>query len=65
VDTPSRQTLASPVPATCLAAGATLGERDGHTVVAHYGSTPGEMAACLKSVGLADRSDLGVLELRA
>ena len=65
VDTPSRQTLDSPVPATCLAAGAMLGERDGHTVVANYGSVPAEIAVCMKSVGLADRSDLGVLELRA
>ena len=65
VDTPSRQTLDSPVPATCLAAGARLGERDGHTVVANYGSTPAEIAVCMKSVGLADRADLGVLELRA
>jgi len=42
-----------------------LGERDGHVVAAHYGSTPGEIAVCMKSVGLADRSDLGTLELRA
>jgi len=65
VDTPSRQTLVSPVPATCLAAGARVTERDGRTVVAHYGSVPGEIAVCMKSVGLADRSDLGTLELRA
>jgi glycine cleavage system aminomethyltransferase T len=65
MDTPSRQTLDSPVPATCLAAGARLAERDGHTVVAHYGSVPGEIAVCMKSVGLADRSDLGTFELRA
>jgi glycine cleavage system aminomethyltransferase T len=42
-----------------------LAERDGHTVAAHYGSMPGEIAVCMKSVGLADRSDLGTLELRA
>ncbi len=42
-----------------------LGERDGHTVAANYGSVPGEIAVCMKSVGLADRSDLGVLELKA
>jgi glycine cleavage system aminomethyltransferase T len=42
-----------------------LGERDGRTVAANYGSVPGEIAVCMKSVGLADRSDLGVLELRA
>jgi glycine cleavage system aminomethyltransferase T len=42
-----------------------LAERDGHTVAVHYGSVPGEIAVCMKSVGLADRSDLGTLELRA
>src|SRR4051794_29155434 len=65
VDHPSRQTLVSPIPAACLAAGALLGERDGHTIVANYGSIPGEIAVCMKAVGLADRSDLGTLELRA
>lgn len=42
-----------------------LAERGGHTIVAHYGSPPGEIAVCLKSVGLADRSDIGTLELHA
>ena len=42
-----------------------LGERNGRTVVSNYGSVPGEIAVCMKSVGLADRSDLGVHELRA
>ena len=54
----------SGVPATCLAACAGLHERDGHTVVAHYGSISAEIAVCMKSVGLADHSDYGVLELR-
>jgi glycine cleavage system aminomethyltransferase T len=53
------------MPKTCLAASAALHDRDGHTVVAHYGSVPGEIAVCMKSVGLADHSDYGVLELRA
>ncbi|HWC25646.1 MAG TPA: hypothetical protein VG474_03585 [Solirubrobacteraceae bacterium] len=52
------------MPEACRAAGAVLAERDGHTVAAHYGSVPGEIAVCMKSVGLADRSDYGVLELR-
>lgn len=65
MDHPSRQTLVSPIPAACIAAGALLGERDGHTIVANYGSVPGEIAVCMKAVGLADRSDLGTLELRA
>ena len=52
------------VPMVCLAAGAQLGERDGHVVAALYGSVHGEIAACMSHVGLADRSDLGTLELR-
>jgi glycine cleavage system aminomethyltransferase T len=32
--------------------------------VAHYGSVSAEIAVCLKSVGLVDHSDYGVLELR-
>ncbi len=62
---PSRPTLDSPVPQTCLAAGATLHKRDGRLVATDYGSVPGEIAVCMKSVGLADRSDFGTLELRA
>ena len=61
---PSRQSAGGLVPQTCLAASAALHERDGHTVVAHYGSVPGEIAVCMKSVGLADHSDYGVLEVR-
>src|ERR1700759_2551724 len=37
--------------------------RDGHGVVAHYGSAAGELAACVSAVGLADRSDLATLVL--
>jgi glycine cleavage system aminomethyltransferase T len=65
VDPPPRSVIdTGSVPETCLAAGAQLGERDGHVVVALYGSTPGEIAVCMTHVGLADRSDLGTLELR-
>ena len=59
-----RQTIDASVPETCRAAGARLTERDGHTIVANYGSVPGEIAVCMKSVGLADRSDFGTFELR-
>jgi len=52
------------VPEVCIAAGAQLSERDGHVVAALYGSTHGEIAACMTHVGLADRSDLGTIELR-
>jgi hypothetical protein len=57
-------TIESSIPETCLAAGAQLTTRDGRMIVALYGSVPGEIAVCMKSVGLADRSDLGTLDLR-
>jgi glycine cleavage system aminomethyltransferase T len=60
----TRQPVVASVPDACLAAGAVLHDRGGHTVVAHYGSVPGEIAVCMKSVGLADHSDYGVFELR-
>jgi glycine cleavage system aminomethyltransferase T len=37
--------------------GATMVERHGRRVAAHFGSRAGEEAVCLKAVGLADRSD--------
>lgn len=64
MELPSRQTIDPSVPQTCIAAGAVLHERDGHTVAANYGSVPGEIAVCMKSVGIADRSDYAALELR-
>lgn len=60
----TRQTTAAPLPEPCLAAGARLVERDGHSIAADYGSVPGEIAVCMKAVGLADRSDCGAFELR-
>ncbi len=64
MDDPTTLPDVASVPETCLAASFALHERDGHTIVAHYGSVHGEMAVCVRSVGLADRSDYGVLELR-
>ncbi len=64
MEKPLRQSVIASVPKACLAASAGLHERDGHTVVAHYGSVSAEIAVCMKSVGLADHSDYGVLELR-
>lgn len=64
MENPSRQTIDPSVPQTCIAAGAVLHDRDGHAVATSYGSVPGEIAVCMKSVGLADRADFGVLELR-
>jgi glycine cleavage system aminomethyltransferase T len=60
----ARRYVVASVPETCLAACAALRVCNGYAVVAHYGSVPGEVAVCMKSVGLADRSDYGVLELR-
>ncbi|MGH2918359.1 MAG: hypothetical protein ACRDLS_07145 [Solirubrobacteraceae bacterium] len=64
MDNSSRHSAVASVPEPCLAARAVLHERDGHTVIAHYGSVPAEIAVCMKSVGLADHSDYGVFELR-
>jgi glycine cleavage system aminomethyltransferase T len=61
----SRPLSAGPLPETCLAAGAVLAERDGRTIIANYGSVPGEIAVCMKSVGLVDRTDLDAFEIRA
>jgi glycine cleavage system aminomethyltransferase T len=60
----ARRYVVASVPETCLAACAALRVCNGYAVVAHYGSVPGEIAVCMKSVGLVDRSDYGVLELR-
>jgi len=42
-------------------AGAVVNESNGATVAAHYGSPAGEVAVCVRMVGLADRSDVGKL----
>ena len=62
--TSSQASQSASVPATCIAAGAVLHTRGGHSFVGHYGHVQGEIAVCMKSVGLADRSDFGVFELR-
>lgn len=59
-----RPLVVSCIPDVCLRACGVLQDRDGCTIVANYGSVAGEIAACMKSVGLSDRSDYGVLELR-
>lgn len=48
----------------CRRHGATLDERDGRTVVAHYGSVAAELVVCHLGVGVAERSDRATLELR-
>jgi len=44
--------------------GATMFERNGREVAAHFGSPASEAAICRSGVGLADRSDRATLELR-
>ena len=38
--------------------------RDGHTVIAHYGSVATEVAVCAKHAGIVQRPEIGALELR-
>jgi glycine cleavage system aminomethyltransferase T len=55
----------SPVETHVNRAGGVLPARAAGSVAAHFGSPAGELAACLRAVGLADRSDLGVLCITA
>jgi aminomethyltransferase len=59
--TPTRR---SPIDWAHREAGATIAERDGWSVVADYGSPDAELTACRESVGVADLSQLGKLELQ-
>jgi glycine cleavage system aminomethyltransferase T len=43
--------------------GAKVVDRDGRSVTAHYGSAATEVAVCRKSVGLAVRTELRILEV--
>jgi glycine cleavage system aminomethyltransferase T len=45
--------------------GATMVNRDGRCLAAHYGSPTSEVAVCLTTVGIADRCDRTTLEVRA
>jgi len=38
--------------------------RDGHAVIAHYGSVATEVAVCVKAAGIVQRPEIGALELR-
>jgi glycine cleavage system aminomethyltransferase T len=55
----------SPVETLVWRAGGVLPSRSDVRVATHFGSPAGELAACLRGVGLADRSDLGVLRITA
>lgn len=56
--------LRSPIEWMHRRKGARFGERAGWRVVADFGATPTELAACRISVGVADLSFLGKLELQ-
>ncbi len=46
-------------------AGAVLSTREGRTVAVHFGSAAAELAVCVRTVGLVDRSELSTLALEA
>jgi glycine cleavage system aminomethyltransferase T len=55
--------VANPLAAVTRRAGAIPATRDGQSCPAHYGSPAGELGVCIRTVGLADRCDLGKLRL--
>lgn len=55
--------MSSPLDIVARRAGAVMVDRGGVSVAAHYGSAAGELAVCIRAVGLADRSELGKLVL--
>ena len=61
----SSGTSSSELDAVLRRAGAVLSTRDGRPVAINFGSAAAELAVCVRTVGLADRSDLGTLALEA
>lgn len=55
----------SPLASQLRRSAESIGLRGGHLVPLRYGSAAGELAVCLRSVGLVDREDLRVLEISA
>src|SRR4051794_3648856 len=53
------------LPHLLSSAGAVMTVRDGQPIAAHYGSAAGELAVCVRGVGLAVRADLAVLSITA
>src|SRR3954470_14840814 len=51
------------LPHLLSSAGAVMTVRDGRPIAAHYGSAAGELAVCVRGVGLAVRADLSVVSL--
>ena len=54
----------SPLETVARNHGASMASRHGRRVPAHFGSIAAEEAVCLRSVGMADRSDRDTFELR-
>jgi glycine cleavage system aminomethyltransferase T len=54
----------SPLDAVLRGHGATMAIRHGRCVAAHFGSAASETAVCLRTVGIADRSERTTFELR-
>lgn len=61
---PRSAPAAGPLDALLRQAGATMVERHGRWVAARFGAVAGELAVCRQTVGLVDRSDCAVVELR-
>jgi glycine cleavage system aminomethyltransferase T len=57
--------LRSPVERDLRRAGARIQERDGWNVAADFGDPDGEVAACRETVGVAECSHLGKIEIQA
>jgi hypothetical protein len=55
----------SPLASHLRSSAESFGLRGGHLVPLRYGSAAGELAACMRSVGLVDREDLRVLRISA
>jgi glycine cleavage system aminomethyltransferase T len=59
------QTTSTELEAVLRRAGAVLSTRDGRPVAINFGSAAAELAVCVRTVGLVDRSDLCTLALEA
>lgn len=59
------QESSTPLDLVLRRAGAVLSMRDGHPVAVNFGSSAAELAVCVRTVGLVDRSDLRMLALEA
>lgn len=55
----------SPLASQLRRSAESVGLRGGHLVPLRYGSAAGELAVCMRSVGLVDREDLRVLQISA